>query len=124
MRLLHGRIESLLIFFGSDLVLGGRKSDAIDLRSILGTIDELYTPAGHQQVRRRREMVGRIMSRICARFDSAKFRSFLSTSLGNGAEHIVLSDYPVDRRMPLLAWRGCRGCCPWQRAYKHGLVIS
>jgi hypothetical protein len=61
------------------LVFGGRKSDTINLRSILGTIDELYTPAGHQQVGRRREMVSRIMPRICARYDSAKFGAILGS---------------------------------------------
>ncbi len=54
MRLLHEKNrESFLISFSSDLVFGGGsdiiQSHTINVRSILGAIDELYTPVGHQQ---------------------------------------------------------------------------
>jgi hypothetical protein len=50
MRLLYERIED---GFSFRLVriwfYGGRKSDTINVRSILGVIDEAHTPIGHQQ---------------------------------------------------------------------------
>jgi hypothetical protein len=38
-----------------------RKSDTINVQSILGTIDELHTPSGHQQAGKRRKTAARIM---------------------------------------------------------------